>query len=149
MSDDLLISLFAIGMPMLLVGTILSLKHRAKQREMQHREQMRALELGLPPGGAAPSGAAFVCAAIGAGVPVAACFFATITTLVARDGDVASLVWPLAMLISMAALFAGFRLATRLFLGGAAPGHPAPSRHDLAAKGVSDPDLYDVVGRRG
>jgi hypothetical protein len=152
MSDDVFIPLFAIGMPILLALSIVAIKHRARHREMRHREQMRALELGLAPAAGAAPGAAMVCAAIGAGVPVAACFFAMLTTVTARDAEVAAIAWPIAMIVGVGGLICGYRLAIRLLVadGAATAGRYAPTGAGLAtSKDVTDPDLYDVVGRRG
>ena len=48
MHDGMIIPLAGIMLPMVLVPTIITLAHRMKKREWQHKERLRALELGLP-----------------------------------------------------------------------------------------------------
>ena len=48
MNDGMIIPLAGIMLPMVLVPTIITLAHRMKKREWQHKERLRALELGIP-----------------------------------------------------------------------------------------------------
>lgn len=148
MNDDVVIPLFAIGLPALIACAVMAFRFGAARREMTHRERMRALELGQPlPGG--PPGAAPACAAIGAGVPIAACLFAMIATLETRGDDLAVGFWFVAMIVSLAALFTAYRLALRLFFPNGETDRYSNMQHGAHDKQTSDPDLYDVVSRRG
>jgi hypothetical protein len=148
MSDDVIIPMLAIGMPIILVVTIQGFRFVSAQREMRHREHMRAMELGQPPSGG-PPGTALVCTAIGAGVPIAACFFAMLVSMETRQEEVALIIWGGAMIISLAALFAGYRLALRLFFTNGGMDRYPNNLHSAHKPDISDPDLYDVVSRRG
>ena len=46
--DPLIIPIVGILMPLVLVPTVLVLKHRHKRREWEHRERMRAMEGPMP-----------------------------------------------------------------------------------------------------
>ncbi len=46
--EPLIIPIVAILMPLVLVPTILVLKHRHKRREWEHRERIKAMELQMP-----------------------------------------------------------------------------------------------------
>ena len=72
------IPIIGILMPVILVPTILILRHRTLQREWQHRERLQAIEMGLPTSSLNSGGSV---AAVGAGVPIAAVIAAVITTL--------------------------------------------------------------------
>src|SRR5262245_30633951 len=77
--DPLLIPIVASLMPLVLVPTVLTLKHRHKRREWEHRERMRAMDGPMPlmrPGSWGGSGGV---AAIGAGVPIASVAAAFLT----------------------------------------------------------------------
>ena len=80
--DPLIIPIVGILMPLVLVPTILVLKHRHKRREWEHRERMRAMErpdaARRDLAGAVGSGGV---AAIGAGVPMASVLAAFLTGL--------------------------------------------------------------------
>jgi hypothetical protein len=148
MNDDVAIPLLVIGLPVLVFGTVWMFRFFHRRREMEHRERMRSLDLGQPLPGAAP-GAGLVCATMGAGVPIAACFCALIATLSIRDEDLIVVIWAFTMIIAVGGLVAGYRLALRLLASPAPSARPfttIPSAHD---KPQTDPDLYDVVGRRG
>ena len=77
--DPLIIPIVAILMPLVLVPTVIFMKHRHKRREWEHRERMKSLEVSGPlPAGHAPVGSGGV-AAIGAGVPIASVIAAFLT----------------------------------------------------------------------
>ncbi len=151
--DPLIIPVIAILMPLLLVPTILTLKHRHKRREWEHMERMRALNgpqpltrLGNWVGGGGV-------AAIGAGVPIASVLAALVITLSWQEMPyepipVPVFAWAGAVVISLAGLGTSLLLAllqarTQRQLDAAAV---AELRAD---KPVFDPDTFDVVGTRG
>ncbi len=151
--DPLIIPIVAILMPLLLVPTILTMKHRHKRREWEHMERMRALNGPQPltrMGNWVGGGGV---AAIGAGVPVAAVLAALATTLSYRvmpyeEIPVPAVAWGCAVVISLAGLGTSLLLAllqarTQRHLDAAAV---AELR---AEKPVFDPDTFDVVGTRG
>lgn len=142
MNDDMMISIVAITMPLLLVSTIMLLKHRARKREWQHQERMRAMDLGLP----IPNGdiwPALTAIAIGAGVPVGSMFWAFVANAGSHDAHGA---WPCAMMVGMAGVIGGTKLAGRLL---PPRRQPDDASHLANGKPRFDPDAYDVVGRRG
>ena len=47
--NPLWIPILGILMPLVLVPMIMVLKHRTLQREWQHKERMKAIEMGAPP----------------------------------------------------------------------------------------------------
>jgi hypothetical protein len=140
--EALLIPMAAIGLPLVLVPTILAMKYHRSKREWEHLERMKAMEMGLPVPGtnAWPSAAAI---AIGAGVPLGAFLFTWLARLTAQTADE---VFIAPVLVSAPAIFGGIYLANRLLT-------PARRTDDaaLASRGkpALDPDAYDVVGRRG
>ena len=80
--DPLIIPIVGILMPLVLVPTILVLKHRHKRREWEHRERMRAMDGPHAPhrDWRVPVGSGGV-AAIGAGVPMVSVLAAFLTGL--------------------------------------------------------------------
>lgn len=148
-----LIPIVAILMPILMVMMILTLKHRQQRRELQYRERMKAMELGLggPATGTWPAALAAIC--IGAGVPIG-CFlvawFATMTSHAREEAFLGATV------VGLVAVVQGSRLAIRL-AGWASsesasePNHAATVAHHHAngKPPVYDPDAFDVVSRRG
>jgi hypothetical protein len=147
--DALWIPILAILMPVVLVPMILLLKHRTLQREWQHKERMRAIEMGVP--APSPTGGGSV-VAIGAGVPIASVIAAAVTSLSYQPnsaGDepaIFGIAWGCAFLISL------LGMATSLFLAHI-QGRARKETGSLHAMGdgkpVFDPDAYDVVSSRG
>lgn len=149
MNDDL-IPVIAILMPVLMVTAILFLKHRRQRREMQYRERMKALEMGLPAPGTGAWPAAIAALGIGAGVPIGCFTVAWLATLTSHAREEAFVG---ATIVGVVAVVQGTRLATRL-AGGSAPepvSAPEPNiaQHVNGKPPVYDPDAYDVVSRRG
>jgi hypothetical protein len=106
----LILPLVALLIPIILVPTILGLRHARIDRELEHRERMRALELGrtLPkdepwwsPGR--------IALAIGAGVPMVVFFLAWMTT----DSVESHTPWISAGIVAMTAVLCGSFLAHR------------------------------------
>jgi hypothetical protein len=147
--EGIIIGVVAILMPVVLVPTILVLKHGHRRREWEHTERMKAMELGLQVQPARESARWGGLGAIGAGVPIASVFFAFLTT---TDGPpsvegvpIAAIAWGCAALIS------GGAMMTSLILGLLF----ARSREQVVSsqavnygKPAYDPDAYDVVGSR-
>lgn len=148
MKDDVAIPLLVVGLPILVFGTVLLFRFLNSRRAMDHRERMRSLDLGQPLPVGAP-GAGLVCATMGAGVPIAACFFALIATLSIRDEELTVIIWAFAMIVAVGGLVAGYRLALRLLSTPAPSARPFTPIQNAYDKPLADPDLYDVVGRRG
>jgi hypothetical protein len=145
--EEMLIPIVAILMPLILVPTIIKMKHAHRLKEWAHKERMRAMELGLAPptsmsGTFWPSLAAI---AIGAGVPIGAFFFAWMANLTSHVGEEAFLV---AGGVGFAAVISGAMLASKL-IGGAHCGHAPAEPPSFAKPSEYDPDAYDTVGRRG
>ena len=139
----------------LAIVSVAAIYQERRKRELEHTERIRRLELGLTdPVPAASWARAFVCASIGAGVPISAFVVALIAYLnkVGEHDEV----WFLAMVVSVAAVIAGATLAGHLFRGSpsSSPGADALASaaslaNHQAAKPPLDPDAYDVAGRRG
>ena len=151
--DPLIIPIVAILMPLVLVPTVLVLKHRHKRREWEHLERMKAMSGSQPltrlRGWAGSGGVA----AIGAGVPVAAVFGAIVTTLNWRpstfdDISVPAIAWGCAVLISAGGLVTSLLLALLQARTQQKLDSTATAAVDQY-KPAFDPDTFDVVGSRG
>jgi hypothetical protein len=151
--DPLIIPIVGILMPLLLVPTILMMKHRQKQREWEHLERMRAMNGPQPLTRLGNWVGAGGVAAIGAGVPIASVLAALVTTLTWRtmpfeETPVPPVAWACALLISLGGFGTSLLLAlmqsrTQRQLDSAA------AAELRAEKPVFDPDTFDVVGTRG
>jgi hypothetical protein len=148
--EDTIIPITAILMPMVLVPTIITLKHRQKKREWEHLERMRAMELQLPTPALGESPGARGVVAIGAGVPIASvlgAFFTCVEGPPSVDGvPLAAIAWGSAALISIGAMLTSLILA---FMVARSPGRVDAAALVSQAKPVYDPDAFDVVGSRG
>jgi len=151
MNEVLIIPLAGIMLPMVLVPTIMSMKHRMMRREWQHKERLRALELGLPPVENEPRLGGGTVTAIGAGVPAASVFSAlAVTTSLSADlpdyMPILALIWGCAFMISTGALISAMVLGIMILRGqkSAAIGDAYAT-----AKAPFEPDAYDVVSSRG
>ena len=149
--EPLLIPIVGILMPLVLVPTVLVLKHRHKKGEWEHRERIKAMELQMPvPRGFATGNTRGV-AAIGAGVPIASVFAAFLTGVAWEPGtpeDVPILpvvAWGCAVLISAGALATSLILA---FMHARAAEKAESIAQTDYGKPVFDPDAFDVVGSR-
>ncbi len=147
----MMIAIVAVAMPLVLVPVIMILRYvlGRQERQHQHEERLRAMELGRPlPGSNA--GPALTCIAIGALVPIGAFFCVWMVSL---RGDVDVMAWIAAMIVSIVAVVSSLRLASTLFEGGSQP-EPTPSDRLVGEPRINnkpsfDPDSIDVVGRRG
>lgn len=115
-----------------------------------HAERIKRLEMGVrdaEPVRLWP--AAVVCTAIGAVVPVSA--FALTLVAYLNQRIPSEDIWVAPVVVSLAAVVGGVRLARQLLAAGAPAGGPEAVRPGAwdEAKPVSDPDAFDVVGRRG
>jgi ABC-type Fe3+ transport system permease subunit len=150
--DPLIIPIVAILMPLVLVPTILVLKHRHKRREWEHRERMRAMEGPLPLMRTAAGVGSGGVAAIGAGVPVASVVAALVTTLsweptTPVDVPMPAVAWGCAVVISVAGLVTSLLLA--LLQARAQRQMDSTVAAALnSEKPAFDPDTFDVVGSR-
>ena len=151
MNDGMIIPLAGIMLPMVLVPTIITLAHRMKKREWQHKERLRALELGIPADEAGPRLGGGTVTAIGAGVPAASVLAAFLFSSSIRESNpdympVLAVVWGCAFLISTAALVSALVLGIMILRGSR-----SAERGDAfaTAKGSFEPDAYDVVSSRG
>jgi hypothetical protein len=151
--DPLIIPIVAILMPLVLVPTILVLKHGHARREWEHRERMRAMDGPMPLTRHSDGVASRGVAAIGAGVPAVSVIAAFLTTLTwepttPTDVPMHAVAWGCAVVISVAGLATSLLLALL----------QARTQREIASaaaaalqseKPAFDPDTFDVVGSRG
>src|SRR5262245_41572258 len=148
--EEIIIPVTAILMPLVLVPTIITLKHRQKKREWEHLERMRAMELQLPttPERGESLGARSV-VAIGAGVPIASVLCAFLTCAEGPPSvegvPLAAIAWGSAALISIGAMLTSLILA---FIVARSSDRVDAASLVSQAKSVYDPDAFDVVGSR-
>ena len=79
--DVLYIPIVAILMPLVMVPTIVFMKHRHQRRKWEHLERLKSLEVQMPMPMRHALGGAGGIAAIGAGVPSVSVLGALLTTL--------------------------------------------------------------------
>ncbi|RUL82338.1 hypothetical protein [Tautonia sociabilis] len=145
MDEALVIPIVAILMPMFLVPAVILMRQSARNREWQHRERMKAMELGLPvPGAEAWAGRSAI--AIGAVMPVGVFVASMVTNATTRNDDV----WVAAAFVSLAGVIGGVRLAGRQFgmqakgRGRQAEAVAFDRRH---GKPAFNPDADDAIAR--
>ena len=139
--SPMLISLVALILPVVLVPVILGIRYARAEREMEHSERLKALELGRTlPQDETWWSPALICVVIGAGVPVSVFLFAWLASASVGYRDD---IWRAAGTVGTTAVVCGSVLAARFFTQRS----PAEDRH--AAKPPIDADAFDVVGRRG
>jgi hypothetical protein len=152
MSEGAIISLAGTMLPIVLVPTIITLIHRCKRREWQHKERLRAMELGMPHvTEAEPRLGGGTVTAIGAGVPAASVLSALSVTAGVSESHpdyiaIIAVAWGCAFLISTAALISAAVLGS-MVLRGRRSTEVAESY--ATAKATMEPDAYDVVSSRG
>lgn len=129
--------LSVIGMPV-----ILAFRHAAREREYEHAERMKALELGRVLPKDAPLWSPLKIA-VGMGVFVPCAMFA-VAFLATLTGINTSGVWPVAGTVGVTSIACGTYLTMRLL-------SLKNSTDETQAndKPHFDPDAYDVVSRRG
>jgi formate hydrogenlyase subunit 3/multisubunit Na+/H+ antiporter MnhD subunit len=147
--EVLMIPITAMLMPLVLVPTILFMKHRHKRREWEHLERMKEMEERLPASPAQALGRGRGVTAIGAGVPMLSVFMAWMTTVISQpaspNSEVSEIAWGVAAVISICAMFTGLILA-RMHIRAV---KELQADSGLNAKPVYDPDAFDVVSSRG
>lgn len=146
MSDDVVIPLVAIMLPMILVPTVLVLRQSTKQREWCHVERMKAMERGVPVPGT-EIWTSRVAIAIGAIMPVGVFGIAWLTSLTTNVDKV----WVAAALVGGAGVFGGIRLAGQAIAARPAEGRSANSESYTSVndKPAFDPDAYEAIVRHG
>ena len=149
--DAMIIPLAAIFMPLILVPTILVMKHRQQQRKWEHLERLKAMEIQLPMPRAHAIAAHSGVAAIGAGVPMASVLAAFMTSIIfsPEGGDevaVPAIAWGCAFLISALALATSLTLA---FMQRKVSREADVVDPMSNGKPAFDPDAFDVVSTRG
>ncbi len=142
--NTLVLPIVGMLIPIVLVPIILGLKHARLERELEHRERMRALELGRTlPQDEPWSSPARTIAMIGAGVPVGVFFIAWIAS---RGPEFHPEVWVAAGFVGVASVVCGSTLAGLHLV------YRARDRAFTAGgqdKPVMDADAYDFAGSRG
>jgi len=150
--DPLLIPIVGILMPLVLVPTVIVLKHRHARREWEHKERMKAMEIRLPtPTGQSP-GKGTAIAAIGAGVPIASVLAALLASVAIGEQSLPQdsiplngIAWGCAALISFSALVTSLIMSS---MSPKASKETDGAEHVMNGKPVFDPDAYDVVSSR-
>jgi hypothetical protein len=147
----LYIPMLAVVMPLVLVPTLVTMKHRQQRRKWEHLERLKSMEAQMPIPMRQAMGRAGGIAAIGAGVPSVSVFGALLTTLLwepFESGDpiaVPAIAWGCALFISLGAMFTSLKLASMQ--------HAAWRELELAHRGddfkpAFDPDAFDVASSR-
>jgi hypothetical protein len=150
--DPLYIPIVAILMPLIMVPTVLVMKHRHQSRKWEHLERLKSMEAQSPMPRRQALQKAGGISAIGAGVPAISVLGAFLTTLISEPlpGDdaaaVPAIAWGCAVLISIGAMITSLKLASMQHSAGKESAY-ANSVDDH--KAVYDPDAFDVVSSRG
>lgn len=139
-----LIPIVALAIPIVLVPVVLGICHARNERELEHAERMKALELGRAlPGDESGWTPARACVVIGAGVPIGIFLIAWLASerLGCQDQ-----IWTAAEVVGLSSVVSGALLASRQL-------DRREGVEDTLGvtfgKPVVDPDAFDVVGRRG
>jgi hypothetical protein len=140
--DAMAIPIVGMLIPIVVVPTALGIKLARQMRELEHKERMRALELGRT----LPKDEAWwtpprLAAALAVGVPIGVFYCAAI------GGARQEIVWGGATGVSVTAVICGTVLAGIHFTRRARAEELAQGGY--AKPVVDDADAYDVVGRRG
>jgi hypothetical protein len=142
--NPLVIPVIALLIPIVIVPAALGIKFAQRQRELEHAERMRALELGrtLPQDEPwwSPSK---IAATIGAGVPVGSSLCAWLAT---ESSGYHEEVWLFSGMVGVAGVICGSILAAKQLAHRAEAERAAASAN---AKPLMDSDAFDVVGSRG
>lgn len=151
MNEGMIITLAGIMLPMVLVPTIITMAHRIKKREWQHKERLRALELGIPARDGEQRLGSGAVTAIGAGVPAASVFAAFLVSVNVSEPStdymaILAVVWGCAFLISTAALISALVLGVMILRENRSAEH---ANSFASTKASFEPDAYDVVSSRG
>lgn len=140
MVDALIIPIVAMAIPIVIVPVALGMKHARRERELEHAERMRALELGrtLPQDESwwSPGRLGLV---IGLSVPISVFFCAALATM---SGGFHDVIWVAAAVVGVTGVVCGSRLASH---------QPASQGYvggDFVKPTVEE-DAFDVAGMRG
>ena len=144
---ETVIPVVAILMPLFLVPTIILLKQAGRKREWEHRERMKALELGLPvPGSEAWTGRAAI--AVGGIMPVGVFAVAWLASVSSHHPDESP--WLAAAIVGGLGVFCGARLVGSLAgRRGGDESAEAAVRPAGLRKPAFNPDAYDAIARHG
>lgn len=144
MQAEIVIPIVAILMPLALVPTVMVLRQSARKREWQHRERMKAIDLGIPvPGAEAWMGRSAI--AIGAIMPIGVFAVAWLASMTTHHDEV----WLAAALVSAAGVIGGARLGGHRSV----VKHQQEGEHRLSAftrangKPSFNPEAYDAIAR--
>ena len=139
-----LIPIFGMLIPIIIVPTALGIKYAQRVREFEHKERMRALELGRTlPGDEPWSSPARISLSIGAGVPVSVFGLAWLATQAVGYQE---RIWMGATMVGLGSVICGSILAAKHFTLRAEAESLAANANP---KPVMDADAFDVVGSRG
>ena len=142
--DPLILPIVTLAIPLILVPTILVIRQARLERELEHAERMKALEVGRTlPQDELWWTPAWICVAIGAGVPIGVFACAFLASQTTQDTQP---VWVAACFVGVAGVLSGTYLAGRHFAQAARSQSIAS---DGLAKPVLDADAIDVVSQRG
>src|SRR6185312_16780603 len=141
--DPLILPIIALVIPIVIVPTVLGIKHARFLREVEHAERMRAMELGRTLAGDESWSPASVAVVIGAGVPIAAMLIAFMSGKSFHNVEQIRAIWQTASTVGLGGVICGTALGAQLF----SKRHQAtPVSHE--EKPAFDPEAFDVVGRR-
>lgn len=145
----LLIPIIALCVPMIIAPAAILTRYYHRKREWQHREQMKALEMGVSLDPAHGWPAALVASAIGAGVPIGVFFIAWMVALTTDSHH--DKLFEGAIAVGLAGVYAGYKLGSRMqgLAKGSMADAQAQASRNAAKPYADDPDAYDVAGRRG
>ena len=138
----LVVPIVGMMIPMVIVPTVLILKHARRERELEHAERMKALELGRTlPQDESWWSPARICVMLGAGVPLGVFLCAWVAT---ESLGVHDVIWYAATVVGFGGVVSGSFLGARYF-------QYAREQAEIArvAKPVPDADAFDFAGRRG
>jgi hypothetical protein len=139
--------LILVGLPVLL-----GIRHSQRQRELEHIERMKALELGRTLPGEIEPGSSEQTASVSApgksiavAVPLGALGIAWLASSTPWSAGLAgTMIWGSAAVVGVAGVICGTILILR-----SQPALPQPQYMHHDQKPAHDPDTYDVASRRG
>jgi len=140
-----MIPMMGILLPIILVPTIMGIKYAQKERELDHAERMKALELGrILPRDESWWSPARISVAFGVGVPIGVFLCAAKASVEPNAWSL--VIWLSAGVVGLAGVVSGAFLAFHHFE------HTANPHRDVdyaGSKPMVEADAFDVVGSRG
>ncbi len=137
-----LVAMIILVTLIVVVPVVSGLRHAARERQLEHIERLKALEMGRPMPGDAPWWSpGRVAVTIGAGVPIGV--FGVVWLAILTTGTDGSFAWPAAGGVSLAAVICGTILAVHL------PQQSIAQNQSRIEKPAFDPDAYDIAGHHG